>query len=266
MARLRSADFYIVGDELPLQQGDILLAPVVRVDTGHTRNHWRPLDEEAAILVVPQPGREAVAVAGGWALVMVTTHDCGLDKEFNAKLGQLEAAGTEITQEVEAEVEDNESLDRFLQVSPLVHPADVQVAGVQVPQDQLLGGKSVGYLPVPPLSIGDTEVVPESVVDLNYRCTIDRLACAARVSSVSEAARTQLRYALARLDALRTPTLEFELADVVGKTVSTARVAKKNPLAVELVFSDGKRVQLLQPPGSPKPGGPARTARSATSG
>lgn len=258
--------FYVAGDAIPLQQGDILLAPVVRVGVGeHTQNQWRRLDEERSVLLTPRGEHDlpGVFATGGWSLVMVTTHDCGLDKEYNARLGQLEADGIDITDAVLADVEDDTTLDRFLQVSPLVRPDEVEVAGAQVAQDQLLAGKMVGYLPVPELSRDGIDLVPESVVDLNYRCTIDRLSHAVRVSSVSEPARSQLRYALARLDALRTPTLEFELSDVIGKTITKARVAKRNPLAVELTLSDNSKVQLLLQPGSPAPGGPARTARSA---
>lgn len=259
-----ASDFYVAGDQLPLQQGDILLAPLVRITTGdHSQNQWQRLDEEHAVLATAREALPGVLVTGGWSLMMVTTHDCGLDKEFNARLSRLEVSGVDTTDEVVAGVEDDDTLDRYFQASPLVRPEEVQVAGVQVAQDQLLAAKMVGYLPVPELTVNGIELVPASVVDLNYRCTIDRLVYVARASSVSELARTQLRYALARLDALRTPALEFELADVVGKAVKAARVAKKNPLAVDFTFDDNSKVRLLQPPGSPKAAGPARTARSA---
>lgn len=261
---LDASAFYVAGEELPLQQGDILLAPIVRIAVGnHSQNQWERLDEERGVLAVPRGSLPGVAVTGGWSLVMVTTHDCGLDKEFNTRLSQLERSSVAIDDEVIEDVEDDDTLDRFLQVSPLIRGDEVHVAGRQVTQDQLIAGKMVGYLPVPSLTRDGIDIVPASAVDLNYRCTIDRLSYAGRVSSVSEAARTQLRYALARLDALRTPSLEFALSDVVGKTVVAARVAKKNPLAVDLTFDDNTRVQLLQHPGSPAPAGPARTARSS---
>ena len=45
-------------------------------------------------------------------------------------------------------------------------------------------------------------MVPESVVDLSYRVTLDRLDVV-RVASVTSNVRAQLRYSLARLETLR---------------------------------------------------------------
>jgi hypothetical protein len=57
--------------------------------------------------------------------------------------------------------------------------------------------------------------VPEAVVDLTYRVTLDRLDIV-RVTSVGKEARSQLRYSLARLDALRAPSVGFDLEAVVA--------------------------------------------------
>ena len=181
-------------------------------------------------------------------------------------LKQLEEDGEEANEDLLTSIEDDDELDRFLQVSPLVEPGAVKQAGVVVDQVLLLAGKMVGYLPVPELVVGEEQLVPAAVVDLNYRATIDRFSQVTRVTSISEVARTQLRYVLARTDALRTPTMEFELSSIIGKTITKARVSKRNPLTIELILNDESKITLMQVPGSPPSGGPARTSRSANSG
>ena len=264
---LGAADFYVDGSELALQQGDILIVPVTRVSFGAlSPSQWQTLDQELVPVIAAQDHRPEVRSFSGWSLAMVTTHDCGLDKEFNVRLKQLEEEGEDATEDLLTSIEDDDELDRFLQVSPLVEPGAVKQAGVVVDQVPLLAGTMVGYLPVPELVVGEEQLVPAAIVDLNYRATIDRLTQVTRVTSISDAARTQLRYVLARTDALRTPTLEFELSSIIGKTITKARVSKRNPLTVELTLNDETKIALMQVPGSPSSGGPARTSRSADPG
>jgi hypothetical protein len=264
-SRLTAEQFYARGS-LPPQQGDVLLGAVSRVVAadGFTPPHWRTLDEKV-VQTHPdktQGGRTvpAVRVAAGRALVMVTTHECGLDKEWNQQVRSLVAGGKD-EQAARAEAEDDRALDRSFNVSPLVDPATVAVAGQPVDQGMLMACRIVGYLPVPELVVGRRTLVPESVVDLNYRSTLDRFAYTQRISSISEKGRARLRYALARLDVLRSPTLTVELAAAVGQEITAARIAKRNPLVVQLTLASGEVLELLQQPGSP-PDGPGRTASS----
>ena len=134
------------------------------------------------------------------------------------------------------------------------------MAGVPVDQGLLRAGRIVGYLPVPALVVNGATLIPEAVVDLNYRATLDRLAYTQRVTAVSEVARGQLRHALARLDVLRTPALEASLSAAVGQELRSARVDKANPLQVVLTLADGTTLELWQRPGSP-PGGPVSRSR-----
>lgn len=253
MSRLDAQAFYSVPDEAP-QQGDILVGAVSRVvgDDGYTPERWQALDEHRALLAPSQAAGTALVpalrVAAGRALVMVCTHDCGLDKEFNAVVDEL--------------TKPREDLDRSFTVSPLVDPSTVLVAGKPVDRGLLMGGHIVGYLPVPELRVGDAVVVPESVVDLTYRSTLDRTAYTQRISCISEPARERLRFALAKLDVLRTPSLEVQLSAAVGQKITTAKVSKSNPLVVELTLADGSRIELLKKPGSPAPGPTSRTKRS----
>lgn len=72
----------------------------------------------------------ALVLAGGRELTMVTTHDCGLDKEFNVVLNQIikDNPGVD-ADEVAKDVEQRDDLDRFFQVSPLIDPTTIFIGG-----------------------------------------------------------------------------------------------------------------------------------------
>jgi hypothetical protein len=142
------------------------------------------------------------------------------------------------------------SLDRTFTASPLVRPEELDVD-----RGNLLAGKVLGYLPVPASADG---LVPEAVVDLTYRVTLDRLDVV-RVASISAAARAQLRYTLTRLDSLRAVTVGFEIEAVVGKHIAAVTFPASNPLLVRLELDDGSTIELLQQPTDPAEG-PARAA------
>lgn len=259
MTRLAAGQFYSTLDEAP-QQGDILLGAVTRV-VGEDRfspSRWRALDEYTVTLAPSLTAGRAelppLHVTGGRALVMVCTHDCGLDKEFNVVIDR-----EQLDDEADiARVEARDDLDRTFTVSPLVAPESVTVAGEPVDRSALMAGRVIGFLPVPELVVAGRVIIPESVVDLTYRATLDRLAYTQRLTCVSESAREGLRYALARLDVLRTPTLEQQLSDAVGQSIQSVKVSKKNSLLVQLRLADGTTLELLQKPGSPRPGPPSR--------
>lgn len=270
MSAPTAADFYSDVDEAP-RQGDILLASVARVVAADdfAPPRWRVLDEGRSELLPARPLPSgavlpALRVVGGRALVMVTTHDCGLDKEFNAVVDQLMYPAGDALSEQEAMrvAEARPDLDRSFQVSPLLDPTTMEVAGEVVDQGLLMSGRYVGYLPVPELVVSGQMLVPSAVVDLSYQATIDRLAYPQRLSCVSEATRERLRYALARLDVLRTPTLESDLSSALGQAVVKAKVHRRNPLLVQLTLQDGSMLELLRKPGSPAPGPVARSRRS----
>lgn len=274
MSRLRSERFYSSANEAP-QQGDILLGAVARViaDDAFAPARWVMLDEHRATLAPAEAVGPAVMpalrVAGGRGLVMVCSHDCGLDEEFNAVVDELtDPEGGQGMDEADAvaEAEARDDLDRNFAVSPLVNPDTVMIAGKPVDRGLLMGGRVIGYLPVPALIVNGREIIPESVVDLTYRSTLDRLAYTQRITCVSEEARERLRFALARLDVLRTPSLEIQLSAAVGQEITSAKVSKGNPLVVELVLGDGTKMQLLKSPGSPEPSSRARTSRGVSGG
>lgn len=244
------ADEFFDDADGPPRQGDILLAGVARLvaEDRYTPRAWAALD--AAELAVDLPSRShPLRLATGPALVMVTSHDCHFDKEWNRLRSSLMRRGLSENVATRRANED-ETLDRTFTASPLTTPDDLPVD-----RRNLMSGRMVGYLPVPPSADG---LVPEAVVDLTYRATLDRLDIV-RVASISRTARAQLRYALARLDSLRATTVGFDLEAVVGRYIERVTFPRRHPLFVRLHLDDGQYVDLLQQPAEPADG-PARSA------
>jgi len=187
---ISTGQFYVAA-EGPPKQGDLLFAGVVRLvaDDHFTPPAWGRLDAYD-ITVQAQGDAPELRLVAGPALVMVTSHDCHFDKEWNQRRRALIREGL-LEEEAERIASADATLDRTFNASPLLRPDEVR-------RDRraLLDGKILGYLPVPPSPDG---VVPEAVVDLTYRVTLDRFDVH-RVASVSEAARAQLRYVLVQLD------------------------------------------------------------------
>jgi hypothetical protein len=226
-----------------LQQGDILLSGITRItaDDSYIPSQWESLDTHYIEADGVKPDGGAVSLFAGFGLVMVTSHDCQLEKEWNRRRSELLRQGRP-ENEASAEAEADPTLDRTLVVSPLVDPDDIPVD-----RGNLLAGHVVGYLPVPASPDG---LVPQCVVDLSYRCTVDRFDVA-RVASLTSLTRSQLRYALVRLDSLRTPYLGFEVESVIGRSIDRAEIPKGDPLTVRLHLDDGSVIELLQQPGEP---------------
>jgi hypothetical protein len=239
-----SADSYYVADTGGLQQGDVLLSGIARIvaEDGFSPDQWEFWDSQLIEVEAIKPDGNPLRFYTGFGLVMVTSHDCQLEKEWNRRRSELIAGGKSDV-DASAEATADPTLDRTLVVSPLVSVEDIKVD-----RGQLLAGHVVGYVPVPASNDG---LVPECVVDLSYRCTVDRFDVV-RISSVSTLARSQLRYALVRLDSLRTPHLGFGIEDVIGRTIERAEVPQRDPLTVRLHLDDGSVINLLQQPGEPR--------------
>lgn len=245
-----AANQFYDGNAGPMKQGDILLAGVARLvaDDRYTPPAWGRLDAYDVTIAGARHDGGDLWLASGPALVMVTSHDCHLDKEWNRRRTALIKEGM-AEDEADREAEDDLSLDRTFNASPLIHPEETVID-----RGNLMGGKVVGYLPIPASGDG---LVPEAVVDLTYRVTLDRLDVV-RVACVRDAVRAQLRYALARLETLRATSLGFEVEAVVGRHIKQVTIPKTNPLLVRLELEDGQTIELLQQAAEPEPG-PART-------
>ncbi len=246
-----SADQFYVPADGPPQQGDVLLAGVARLvaEDRFTPPQWSRLDTYDVTVSPARNEHEQLRLAAGPALVMVASHDCHFDKEWNRRRSALIKEGVA---EVDAErlAGEEAGLDRAFIASPLLRPDELDID-----RGNLMAGKVLGYLPVPASADG---LVPEAVVDLTYRVTLDRLDIV-RVASISAPARAQLRYALTRLDSLRAVTIGFEIEKVVGRQIEQVTFPRSNPLLVRLHLDDGTMIDLLQQPTDPGDG-PARAA------
>jgi hypothetical protein len=245
-----SADQFYEHDTGPMKQGDILLAGVARLvaEDRYTPPAWGRLDAYDITIAGARHDGGNLWLGAGSALVMVTSHDCHLDKEWNRRRRALIKAGM-TEDEADREAEDDPALDRTFNASPLIRPEETGLD-----RGNLMEGRIVGYLPIP---ASDDGLVPEAVVDLTYRVTLDRLDIV-RVAGVTDTVRTQLRYALARLETLRATSLGFEVEAVVGRHIEHVTIPNTNPLLVRLELEDGQTLELLQQPAEPEPG-PART-------
>jgi hypothetical protein len=193
--------FYASTDP-PLQQGDIVLAPVGRVQGDvAVVPRWEAFDQAfSEPLRVDSDLPEIFACAGyGWAVV--ATHDCHLDREFNERVKALRKAEGLSLPEAEQRAEDDPELDRFISVCPLIPPT-----AYRADWPALARGEVIGAFPVPALP---ERGVDDLVANLTYRATIDRHTVVARAAVMTEEARTWLRFSLARTDVFRTPTIGF---------------------------------------------------------
>lgn len=238
-------DFYEWHDEP--RQGDILLCGVSRAVSSdrYSPPQWDPLDQHFVEISDAWGDGLPLGLAAGVALAMVITHDCQLDKEWNRRVRELERQGVQSAR-AQQEADADTALDRALVVSPLIDPDEIGTD-----RGLIMAGRTIGYFPVPR---HPGELVPETVADLTYQCTVDRLDVR-KVASISEPARKQLRYALIRLDALRTTDLGFKVEAVIGRSIQNVRVPRRDPLTVRLELDDGQVIELLQQPGSPDQSG-----------
>lgn len=236
----------------PLKQGDILIAPITRVAASDffTPNKWGHLDQTEHTSSRSQPGEVNLHLLSGQALVMVTSHDCHHDKEWNAQRNRLIRSGVD-PEEAEIIAESDPTLDRTFQASPIVPLKSFDASSL----GNYRAGRVTGFYPLPAPSDGS---FPECVVDLTYRCTIDRKAISDRRWCLSATARARLRYAIARFDSFRTvdPTEAIEAA--VGKLISDVLVDSADALTIEFTLDDGSVLKLVQPPIEPDPSGRSR--------
>lgn len=235
----------------PLNQGDILIAPVARVCAAdfYVPDRWDRLDQDEHLVDRTRLDGDDVHVMSGRAIVMVTSHDCHHDKEWNALRGRLIRAGHS-AEDAEALAEADPLLDRHFQASPLI-PLDDLPAGER---GNYRSGRVTGYFPVLESPDG---AFPASVVDLTYRCTIDTRAITNRRWCLAAEARGQLRYAIARFDSFRTVELSESIEAAVGRTITAVAVDNANRLVVDITLDDGAVLRLVQPPTDPDPSGRA---------
>ena len=230
-----------------LTQGDLVVAPLSRTTSGFfAPERWDALDEHR-VTIPANNATGSIEFFAGRAVLMVTSHDCHHDKEWNDDVRRRVRQGA-TQSDAEDQAEADTSLDRTFQASPLVKIDDFPANK----RDALRRGQVVGYLPVPQ---DTTTGLPPSVVDLTYRITIDRLAIERRVCGLNNVGRAQLRYSLARFDALRSVSLGFDLEGVVGHRITDAKVTKNTAIEISITLDNGEQLRFLQHPVDPTTGG-----------
>jgi hypothetical protein len=256
---LGPAEVFSTADDRPIQQGDIFVtAGIVRVASAADTfcpAAWAPYETSRTPLAEASGSMVGLDAAGGRALVMVVSHDCHLDKELNvAARALMRVDGLDETTAYER-AEQDPGLDRHVLVSPLVTPQDLPVAAHADTLVHLQAGGVVGYFPVPASqSLG----VSACVVDLGHRSCVDRLTLTQRLTSLTDPARLQLRYALARMDSLRTPDLGAELEAAVGQRIDGIERPTAKRSTIVIALHDGSRLELLPRPGNTPVDGPRR--------
>ena len=241
--------------EGPLNQGDILIAPVARIAAADfwVPDRWDRIDQNEHVVSRPETAAatgETLFVLSGLTLVMVTSHDCHHDKEWNVERARLIRSGHSAAQAEEL-AESDPTLDRTFQASPLVPLSDIEPDR----RGNYEAGRVVGYFPLPE---PPDQSFPPSVVDLTYRCTIDRRAITTRRWCLVPQARDQLRFAIARFDSFRSFQLAETLEEAIGKSIADVSIDSTRPLAVNLILDDGSVLHLVQPPIEPEPSGRSR--------
>lgn len=243
----------------PIQQGDLFISSgvtrTVLTDDLYTPPAWASFSDPVGRVAASVDGLQGLSAVGGRALVMVVSHDCQLDKEANQRARALMKERA-IDEEAAFELaEADDTLDRHVVVSPVVPLDAVTTASDPNHRALIRQGRLLGYF-----ALDDHEALGlrDVVVDLGMRATVDRLSLDRRLVCLTDPARLQLRYALARMDSLRTPDIGYELDAALGKRIVEVRRPDRRRPTVSLVLDDGSVVDLLPRPGTTPLDGPRR--------
>ncbi len=233
----------------PLKQGDILTAPIARVISPDRMvpRRWDGIDQMGSRVNRSIFGDEDLHVFSGRALVMVTSHDCHHHKEWNRERGRLIGHGHS-AQEAEEIANNDDTLDRTFHASPLVPLTDLDEKN----RGHYRAGRIVGFFPLP---AAPDDAFPESVVDLTYRCTVDKKAIGPRRWCLAPTARDRLRYAIARFDSFRTVQVVETIEAAIGKSITSVESDRDRGFPINLTLDDGSVLEVIQPPAEPDPFG-----------
>jgi len=179
-----------------------------------------------------------------WAPVLVISHDCQLEKDFNERIGELLATGVPLD-DAREQASSDPSLDPIAVVAPL-QPYDA------FPERRLAGirsGDRIGYFPLDALP-GDGG---DYVVDLGRLATLSvrLLPHAGKVASLAPASVAELRYKLAEAYSICDLSVLAELEAMVGHTILRAEALpkskKKSALVLHLDNGDVVHLEIRRP-------------------
>lgn len=167
--------------------------------------------------------------------VLVVSHDCELEKDFNERVRALLMKGCS-EEEAIAQAESDPALDRYAVIAPVL-PYET------VPERQHAGirsGQRIGFLPLDGLP-GDGG---DYLVDLGRLCTIsvELLPQSAKFASLAAESVFELRYKLSEAYAIRDLAVLQELEILAGRTIVQAipqpKSARKTSLQLHLDNGD----------------------------
>jgi hypothetical protein len=238
-----------------LSQGDIYLAPSVMVWSAETLPAlpiipsaptavgdtvqvlgWNPAADEDGF--VPH-----VTLSTSWVPVLVLSHDCEIDKEFNEHVDALVRAGVGEEAAI-ARAAAMPELDRYILVSPLL-PYEGEIVAPEK-WDAIRAAQKIGYFPLPPMRAFEGA---EFLVHLSRVSTVERRLLSPRhkAASLSDVYRALLRFKLAEALSSRNLSLVSKLEAAVGQRIEDVRAleAKRREVSVGILLEDGTELQVV---------------------
>lgn len=234
-----------------LRQGDIILCPTAPILKGASEPSDVPRAPTALgdtvigrlwiepIDPVPHASYEAC-----WSPVLVLSHDCELEKEFNERVVELIAGGMS----QEAAIEDasaDPTLDPFAVVAPLLPYS--MFPGHQF--EGIRSGQRIGVLPVDQVP-GDGG---NYVVDLFRPSVVSAMLLpqGLKVASLAPRSVFELRYKLTEAYATRDLAVLTELEALVGHTITGVeaipKAKKKTGLILHLQDAESVHLEIRWP-------------------
>lgn len=245
--------FYLPEPRPLLSQGDVYLAPTTIVWSEEAFQGIPlipPAPEEPGTLVFTPAWTRTqaplappvVTLATGWAPVLVLSHDCEIDKEFNEHADALVRDGVP-EEEALARAGSEPGLDRYILVSPLLPYDEQELASTR--WDAVRAGQKIGYFPLPPMPAYEDA---EYFVHLSRICTVERrlLSPAYKAASLSEQGRSLLRFKLAEALSSRNLSVVARLEAAIGHQITDVRTikVKRQDATVMLVLDDCSEIQV----------------------
>jgi hypothetical protein len=238
-------------EEVPhptLRQGDVVLAPSAVLaapeqrDLGAPRKGPTRLGDVQRLALwdadstAPSPD---VSVEIRFSPVLVLSHDCDLEKEFNERVRELLEVGRTEAQAV-AEAESDPTLDSFAVVAPLLPYSALPLER----QAGVMNGQRIGCFPLDALPRDGGDYF----VDLGQPCTVSVLLLpqSGKVASLARESVFELRYKLSEAYAIRDLAVLQELERLTGRTITRAVALPKSgkKTALQLYLDDGDVVHL----------------------
>jgi len=246
--------FFLASPRPQPSQGDVYLAPATTV--------WSGLSMSAPP-TIPQgprsPGQSIatrawelapaahehtpeVTLATSWGPVIVISHDCEIDKEFNEYVDALMKTGVSEDDAI-SQATARDDLDRFILVSPLLPYAPEVVAEER--WESIRSAQKIGYFPIPAIpGFGEAEYL----LHLSRISTVERRLLVPRykAASLGDDARALLRFKLAEALASRNLSLVSKREAAIGRRLEDVRTlkTKRQDATVALVWDDGTELQV----------------------